>query len=119
MQVLQRIFARKISAANNLAGPLGIARAAGDAAESKGWYYKFNLAAQISISLGIINLFPFPILDGGMILFLLIESVLRREINIKVKEYIYQVAFFMLIALFAYLIFNDVAKLPFFTHLKP
>jgi regulator of sigma E protease len=119
VQVLQRIFARKISAANNLAGPLGIARAAGDAAETKGWFYKFNLAAQISISLGVLNLFPFPILDGGMILFLLIESVLRREINIKVKEYIYQVAFFMLIALFAYLIFNDFAKLPFFTHLKP
>ena len=119
VQVLQRIFAHKISAANNLAGPLGIARAAGDAAETKGWFYKFNLAAQISISLGVLNLFPFPILDGGMILFLLIESVLRREINIKVKEYIYQVAFFMLIALFAYLIFNDVAKLPFFTHLKP
>jgi regulator of sigma E protease len=119
VQVLQHIFARKISVSNNLAGPLGIARAAGDVAETKGWSNKFNLAAQISISLGIINLFPFPILDGGMILFLLIEGTIRREINIKVKEYIYQVAFFMLIALFAYLIFNDVTKLPFFTHLKP
>jgi regulator of sigma E protease len=119
VQVLQRIFAHKISAANNLAGPLGIARAAGDAAETKGWFYKFNLAGQISISLGIINLFPFPIFDGGMILFLLIESVFRREINIKVKEYIYQVTFFMIVALFAYLIFNDFTKLPFFTHLKP
>jgi regulator of sigma E protease len=119
VQVLQRIFTHTISASNNLAGPLGIARAAGDVAETKGWFYKFNLAGQISISLGVINLLPFPILDGGMILFLLIESTIRREINIKVKEYIYQVAFFMLIALFAYLIFNDVTKLPFFTHLKP
>jgi regulator of sigma E protease len=119
VQVLQRIFAHRISASNTLAGPLGIARAAGDAAETTGWFYKFDLAGKISISLGIINLMPFPILDGGMILFLLIESTIRREINIKVKEYIYQVAFFMLVALFAYLMFNDISKLPIFTHLKP
>jgi regulator of sigma E protease len=80
----------------------------------------FSLAAQISISLGVINLMPFPILDGGMILFLLIEGTIRREINIAVKERIYQVAFFMIIALFAFLIFNDFAKLPFIERLlKP
>jgi regulator of sigma E protease len=62
---------------------------------------------------------PFPILDGGMILFLLIESVIRREINIKVKEYIYQAAFLVLVAFFAVLIFNDVSRLSIFSHLKP
>jgi len=62
---------------------------------------------------------PFPILDGGMILFLLIESIIRREININVKERIYQAAFVALMVLMAVLTFNDVAKLPFFTHLKP
>ncbi len=119
VQVLQRIFARKISASNTLSGPLGIARVAGDAAESKSLGFMFNLAGEISISLGILNLMPFPILDGGMILFLLIESVLRREININVKERIYQVAFVMLVMLFAFLMVNDVSKLPFFTHAKP
>jgi regulator of sigma E protease len=120
LKVLERIFTRKIAASSALGGPLSIARAAGDAAESKSLEYMFTLGAQISISLGVINLMPFPILDGGMIFFLLIESVLRREINISVKERIYQVAFFMLIALFAFLIFNDFAKLPLVEHvLKP
>jgi regulator of sigma E protease len=119
LQMLQRIAVHKVSAGNALAGPVGIARAAGDAAESKGWFYKFNLAGEISISLGIVNLMPFPILDGGMILFLLIESAIRHEISINVKERIYQVAFILLVALFAYLIVNDLTKLPIFVHLKP
>jgi regulator of sigma E protease len=54
-----------------------------------------------------------------MILFLLIEGVLRREISISVKERIYQAAFVMLMALAVVVIFNDVTKLPVFTHLKP
>ncbi|MFZ1086746.1 MAG: RIP metalloprotease RseP [Terracidiphilus sp.] len=120
LKVLKRIATRKIAASSALGGPLSIARAAGDAAESKSLEYMFTLGAQISISLGIINLMPFPILDGGMILFLLIESTLRREINLAVKERIYQVAFFMIIGLFAFLIFNDFAKLPFVERLlKP
>jgi regulator of sigma E protease len=118
LQMLQRIAAHKVAATNVLSGPVGIARAAGDAAESKGWDYKFNLAGQISISLGIINLLPFPILDGGMILFLLIEGTIRRDINMEIKERIYQGAFVLLVALFAFLIFNDLTKLPFFAHLK-
>jgi regulator of sigma E protease len=118
VELLERIFEHRISASNALAGPVGIARAAGDAAESKGWDYKFKLAGVISLNLGIINLMPFPILDGGMILFLLIESVIRREINIVWKERIYQGAFMVLMALFVFLIYNDVSKLPIFAHLK-
>jgi len=118
LQMLQRIAVHKVAAGNALAGPVGIARAAGDAAESKGWFFKFNLAGEISISLGIINLMPFPILDGGMILFLLIESAIRREISINVKERIYQAAFILLVALFAYLLVNDLSKLPVFAHMK-
>jgi regulator of sigma E protease len=116
--VLKGLFAHKVSM-SQLAGPVGIARMAGDAAESKGWTYKFGLAAMISLNLGVLNLLPFPILDGGMILFLLIESAIRRNININIKERIYQGAFVMLIAFFAFVLFNDVSKLPIFTHLKP
>jgi regulator of sigma E protease len=54
-----------------------------------------------------------------MIFLLLIESVLRHDININVKERIYQAAFVALIAFFVFVIFNDVTKLPIFTHLKP
>jgi regulator of sigma E protease len=77
------------------------------------------LAAGISLNLGILNLLPFPILDGGMIFLLLIESVIRGDISMSVKERIYQAAFVVLIAFFAFIIFNDVTKLPIFTHLKP
>jgi regulator of sigma E protease len=117
-EVLQRIFTRRVSV-SQLSGPVGIARMAGEAAEMKGWFPKFGLAGEISLNLGILNLLPFPILDGGMILFLLIESFLRRDINMAVKERIYQAAFVLILAFFAFVIFNDVTKLPIFTHLKP
>jgi regulator of sigma E protease len=116
--VLERLFTRKVSV-SQLSGPVGIARMAGEAAETKGWYPKFYLAGAISLNLGILNLLPFPILDGGMIFLLLIESVIRRDISINIKERIYQAAFVVLIAFFAFVIFNDVTKLPVFTHLKP
>jgi regulator of sigma E protease len=118
VEVLQRIFTRKISV-SQLSGPVGIARMAGDAAETKGWYPKFVLASEISLNLGILNLLPFPILDGGLILLLMIESALRHDISMNVKERIYQAAFVVLVAFFAFIIFNDVTKLPIFMHAKP
>ncbi|HEY1901288.1 MAG TPA: RIP metalloprotease RseP [Terracidiphilus sp.] len=118
VEVLGRIFTHKVSM-SQLSGPVGIARMAGDAAETKGWLPKLGLASAISLNLGIINLLPFPILDGGLILLLLIESVIRRDIGINVKERIYQAAFVLIIAFFAFTIFNDVTQLPIFTHLKP
>jgi regulator of sigma E protease len=118
VQMLERIVSRKVSA-SQLSGPVGIARIAGEAAETKGWYSKFYLAGEISLNLGILNLLPFPILDGGLIMLLLIESGLRHDISINVKERIYQAAFVVLAAFFAFIIFNDVTKLPIFTRLKP
>ncbi len=83
------------------------------------WLAKFDLAAGISLNLGILNLLPFPILDGGLILLLLIESIMRRDISMIVKERIYQAAFVVLIAFFAFVMFNDFSKLQIFSHLKP
>lgn len=117
VEVLQRIFERRV-AVSQLAGPVGIARMAGEAAEMRGWYPKFALTGEISLNLGILNLLPFPILDGGMILFLLIESGLRRDISLMIKERVYQAAFVVLVAFFAFVIFNDVTKLPIFTHMR-
>ena len=118
VEVLGRLFERKV-AVSQLSGPVGIARMAGQAAQMKGWLPKFGLAAAISINLGILNLMPFPILDGGMILLLIIESVLRHDISINVKERIYQAAFVVLVVFFAFIIFNDVTKLPIFNHVHP
>jgi regulator of sigma E protease len=117
-EVIQKLFTHQASV-KQLVGPVGIARVAGQAAETKEWEPKFGLAASISLNLGILNLMPFPILDGGMILFLLIEGTIRREININVKERIYQAAFVVLMAFFAFVLFNDVSRLPLFTHVKP
>ena len=116
--VLRKLFTHQESV-TNLSGPVGIAVAAGDAAKARDWGYKFGLAASISLNLGILNLLPFPILDGGLILLLLIESTIRRDISILVKERIYQAAFVVLVALFAFITFNDVAKLSIFSHFKP
>ena len=62
---------------------------------------------------------PFPILDGGLILLLLIESMMRRDISMIVKERIYQAAFVVLMAFFAFIMFNDFSKLQIFSHFKP
>jgi len=118
LDVLGRILRHRVSV-SQLSGPVGIAQMAGQAAEMKEWYPKFGLAAGISLNLGIVNLLPFPILDGGMIFLLMIESSIRRDISSILKERIYQAAFVLIIAFFAFIIFNDVTKLPFFTHLKP
>lgn len=118
VEVLQRLFTHRVSV-SQLSGPVGIARMAGEAAETKGWFPKFGLAGEISLNLGILNLMPFPILDGGLILLLLIESVLRHDISMNVKDRIYQAAFVVLMAFFAFVIFNDVTKLPIFMHIKP
>jgi regulator of sigma E protease len=118
VKVLGRLFTHKV-AVSQLSGPVGIARMAGEAATMDGWLPKFGLAASISINLGILNLMPFPILDGGLILLLMIESMLRHDISITVKERIYQAAFVVLVVFFAFVIFNDVTKLPPFTHVKP
>ena len=66
--------------------------------------------AVISLNLGIFNLLPIPILDGGMILMLLIESLLRRDINMRIKERIYQTAFVFLVLFAVVVIYNDVMK---------
>ncbi len=117
-EVLDRLFTHRLSV-TQMMGPVGIAKAAGEAAQMNGWYPKFGLASEISLQLGMLNLLPFPILDGGMILLLLIESLLRHDISLAIKERIYTAAFVVLMAFIAFTIFNDVSKLQLFMHAKP
>ena len=102
-----------------LSGPIGIARMTGEAAEMHGWEPIIGLTALISLNLGIMNLLPIPILDGGMILLLCIEGLLRRDLKQEFKERVYQVAFVMIILLFAIIMVNDVSKLNLFSKFKP
>jgi regulator of sigma E protease len=115
--VLKGIFERHISV-KSLSGPIGIGQAVHQAAEMPGWMPLIGTMAGISINLGIVNLLPIPILDGGMIFFLLIESVMRRDFPMQVKERVYQVAFVCLVLFFVAIIFNDITKLSFFAKLK-
>lgn len=117
-EVLDRLFTHRISV-TQLMGPVGIAKVAGDAAQTQGWLPKFDLASEISLQLGILNLLPFPILDGGMIFLLLIESGLRHDISLVIKERIYTAAFVVILVFFLFVSFNDIARLPIFMHFKP
>ena len=84
VEVLERIFTHKVSVTQLPAG--GHRPHGRRAAEMKGWLPKFGLAGEISLNLGILNLLPFPILDGGMIILLLIESVIRHDISITSRS---------------------------------
>ena len=118
IEVLRKLFTHR-SQVQNLSGPLGIAREAGQAIEMPGWQPIIGLSALISLNLGIFNLLPIPILDGGMILLLLIEGALRRDLNQEFKERVYQVAFVVLILFAAFVMFNDITRFPIFSKLKP
>lgn len=117
-EVLERLFTHRVSV-TQLMGPVRIAQAAGEAAEMHGWMPKFILAGEISLNLGILNLLPFPILDGGLILLLVIEGIMRHDISMNVKERIYQAAFVVLMVFFVFIMFNDVTNLHTFMHVKP
>jgi regulator of sigma E protease len=118
LEVLQRMVTRRF-AVQNLSGPIGIARETGLAVEQPGWQPIIGLMSIISLNLGIFNLLPIPILDGGVIVLLLIEGVLRRDLNQEFKERIYQAAFVALLIFAAFVMFNDISKLSVFTKLKP
>jgi regulator of sigma E protease len=107
---LVRKLAQHKASIKQMEGPIGIARASGDAARQPGWTPLLSLMAMISLNLGIFNLLPIPILDGGIILLLVIEGVLRREISMRIKERIYQTAFVFLILFAVVVIYNDLMK---------
>ena len=118
IEVLHRMVKRQM-AVQNLSGPIGIARETGLAATAPGWQPIIALMTVISLNLGIFNLLPVPILDGGVILLLLIESVLRHDLDQKFKERIYQGAFVLLLLFAAFVMINDITKLPILSKVKP
>jgi regulator of sigma E protease len=92
-----------------MSGPIEIARFSGMAA-AMGVIQLLNFMALVSLQLGIFNLMPIPILDGGVIALLGIEGLIRRDLSMRVKERIFQVGFVFLILLMGIVIFNDLAK---------
>ena len=109
LELAKKIVQRKVSL-KAVSGPIGIAQDAGYAAQQKGWTPLMELTAGISLNLGIFNLLPIPILDGGVILFLLIEGLMRRDVSLRIKERVYQAAFVFLVLFAVMVIYNDLMK---------
>jgi regulator of sigma E protease len=109
LELVQKMIKGQISP-KSIQGPIGISVAAGKAAQRQGWMPLLELTAAISLNLGIFNLLPIPILDGGVIMLLLIEGVMRRDISLVIKERIYQAAFVFLVLFAGMVIYNDLAK---------
>ena len=103
---LGRLF-RAQGSVKELSGPFSIARISGEMLR-RGWMNTVALMAMISLQLGIMNLLPIPVLDGGHIMILLIEGVARRDLSLRVKERIQQVGFAVLAALMIVVLYNDV-----------
>ena len=92
-----------------LSGPVSIARISGDMFR-RGALAFIALVAMISLQLGVMNLLPIPVLDGGHIFILLIEGAARRDLSTAVKERIQQLGFAVLAALMIVVIYNDVVS---------
>jgi len=106
MSALGRLFRREGSM-KELSGPINIARIAGEMVD-RGWAPAIGLMAMISLQLGVMNLLPIPVLDGGHIMILLIEGIARRDLSLRVKERIQQVGFAALATLMLVVLYNDV-----------
>ncbi|MEX0931308.1 MAG: site-2 protease family protein [Candidatus Paceibacterota bacterium] len=97
---------------DQVTGPVGIVGLVGDASRL-GWVYLINFTAMISIHLAIINLVPFPALDGGRLLFVGIEAVTRKRIPMMIANYANAIGFFILLGLMFIVTISDIARLSF------
>jgi regulator of sigma E protease len=108
VEFLRGIIERRMSA-TNLSGPIRISQYAKQAAE-EGPDAFLMLMSVVSLNLAIVNLLPIPILDGGAILTLLIETVMGRDLSLNVKEAMLKVGFVFLMMIMVFVIYNDIAK---------
>ena len=110
---LGQVFSGQRSVRDTFAGPIGIAQASKRAAEEGGVEGVFEMLGFLSLNLGIFNLLPIPVLDGGMIFMLFIEGALAglgMKLSLRMRERIQQVGFVVLLLLMGFVIVNDVTK---------
>jgi regulator of sigma E protease len=117
VQTLAGLFTRDTSV-KQLMGPVAIAQVTGDAAETS-WVALFSLMAMISLNLGLLNLMPIPVLDGGHIAILALEGISRRDFSLKVKEKMLLAGFVLLLTLMVTVIYNDLARIQWISKLMP
>lgn len=113
-KALGQVFTGQRSVRNTLSGPIGIYQAAQKSVETLGWDGVFGMLGFLSLNLGIFNLLPIPVLDGGAIFLLLIEGLLALiglSISAVVRDRIQQVGFVMVLLLMVFVITNDLVKM--------
>ena len=108
-QFLAKMLQRNMSP-KSITGPIGIAQLSGEAAR-EGPSAFFMLMSMVSLNLAIFNLLPIPILDGGVIVMLLIEMLMRRDMSMQVKEAVFKVGFVFIMVIVAFVIYNDISKI--------
>ncbi len=101
-----------------LMGPVGIAQLSGESAQA-GWIALLTLMASISLNLGLLNLMPIPVLDGGHIFIMAIETISRRDFSLQVKEKMLFVGFVLLMTLMVTVIYNDLTRIAWIENLMP
>jgi regulator of sigma E protease len=109
-KIIGRIF-RGSASVKTLSGPIEIARFSGSAARTGSARVFFGFLGLVSLQLGVFNLLPIPILDGGVIALLLVEGLMRRDLSLNLKEKIIQAGFVFLILLMGFVVFNDISKI--------
>jgi regulator of sigma E protease len=109
VQFLKGMLERRVSP-KNLSGPIGIGTMAGAAAR-EGPSEFFQLMCMVSLNLAIFNLLPIPILDGGVIMMLLVEMLMQRDLSLTVKEAVFKVGFVCIMVIVAFAIYNDISKI--------
>ncbi len=118
VSLLKQLLTFRVAAKSALSGPIGIAQAAGEAART-GVVSILFLIALLSISVGVLNLFPMAPLDGGHIAVLVAEMVIRRELPEKVKLVFMNAGFVLIMALMVFIIYSDLSKLPWLSGILP
>ena len=93
----------------NLSGPIGIAQMAGNTAQA-GFIPFMYLMALLSISLGVLNLLPIPVLDGGQLVLLSIEAIRGKPLEEKIENFVYTSGALLVGALIIFAIFNDISR---------
>jgi regulator of sigma E protease len=101
-----------------LQGPVGIAQLSGESAQA-GWVSLLSLMAVISLNLGLLNLMPVPVLDGGHILIMGLEGIARRDFSMQVKEKMLLAGFVVLMMLMVTVIYNDLTRISWVERLMP
>jgi regulator of sigma E protease len=101
-----------------LMGPVAIAQLSGESAQL-GWIALFSLMSMISLNLGILNLLPIPVLDGGHIFIMALEGIARRDFSVKVKEKMLLAGFVVLMMLMVTVIYNDLTRISWIERLMP